>query len=253
MQRNAVRLTCASSDGKNRMALARRWASQFAVIRQAAKSVAGLAKLLTVLVTLMLGVSPPAAAGETINAAKGAGFKLGPLALGMTNAEVVKLLPLKRCSARGAAMECTAELTALGEVRSVDLTFDTATKKLRKIDLRTSYMNRYDRDRPEWNDKRLPQFLAELGIEPCPADTEEKKATYSVAIRCFNSSTQMREIGLRHYAAINYREQRPDYYILIESAPAAYRAFMKAKAETAAMKKRSATNEVRERRFLQGK
>lgn len=175
MQRNTVRFACASGHGKNRMAPARRWTSQLAVIRQPANATTVLAKVLTALVALMAGVSPSTAASETISAAKGGGFKLGPLALGMTNAEVVKLVPLKRCSAQAATMECTTELTSLGEVRSVDLTFDAATKKLRKIELRTSYMNSYDRGRAEWNnEKRLPQFLADLGIEPCPAGMDSR-------------------------------------------------------------------------------
>jgi hypothetical protein len=112
-------------------------------------------------------------------------FKLGPLMLGMTNAEVVKLLPMKDCSPEGAAMKCTVEVTALGEKRPLYLSFAIATKRLRKMELLTPHINTFDRERLDRKDARVPHLLSDLGIEPCPSEMEQKKSGYSPSVKCW--------------------------------------------------------------------
>lgn len=133
---------------------------------------------------LALPIAAAALALPTLAAASQ--LQVGPLRLGMTNSEVLKVAPLRSCAAEDGVIKCSSTIDVLGADTATDLVFDRRTKRLTEVSVRLL----------NWasDDARLQAAYADLNIKPCPSEMTGEKPTWFEKDECFAAPDQVRRV-----------------------------------------------------------
>lgn len=125
------------------------------------------------------------AAMLVIDSAAAAPLTIGPVALGMSNAEVTGVAPLKDCYPLWKnEMHCSSVLATSFGNKQVSLTFTRTSKRLTKAAV---YLYDWKPD-----DNRLGRLFQELKIRPCPAAMRGPRPHLDVTEVCYEAPNQIR-------------------------------------------------------------
>jgi hypothetical protein len=113
-------------------------------------------------------------------------FSIGPLKIGMTNAEVIARVPLTDCKQIEQKMVCAGKISTKTISEIGVLTFDRRSKRLERVDLRLM----------DWasDDPRLATLFTELNFSPCKPSNRYRELDWYVKDECIEAPDQLRQV-----------------------------------------------------------
>lgn len=166
---------------------------------------------------------------------------LGPLKLGMTNAEVAKIIALRDCHPESNQMECIGGLKTKSIDQDVRLSFKASTKRLTKISL---YLTDWASDDP-----RLAGLYTELNFNVCGKEQQGEAPSWWVKEECFEAPDQVRSIRWNGGGSSRRSSYARSIRIVVEKNEGAYGRFVLEKKKQRLVDTQNAKN----RSFSQGR
>jgi hypothetical protein len=169
-------------------------------------------------------------------------LQVGPLSLGMTNAQVIKFTTLSGCKLDADRMVCVGTIDVLGTPNEATLKFNPTTKRLEWIELR---LNDWTSD-----DARLPELYSKLNFHQCRPDMVGSKPDWFTKEECFEAPNQVRRVTWDggHIGRHGYGRAR-SINVAVFVSNGFYKTFLRKKAE----EKKQAHQAVANDNFARGK
>lgn len=147
----------------------------------------------------------------------------GPLKLGMTNAEVAKLIPMRECHPESDRMICIGTIATKDVNNDIQLTFVRNSKKLDRVEMRLR----------DWasDDARLPSLMAQLNFTPCRIGQQGRTPDWYLKEECFEPPDQVRTIAWDPGRSSRISSRVRAIVVTVQHHPSAYRLFLKRKQE----------------------
>lgn len=149
-------------------------------------------------------------------------FSIGPLKIGMTNAEVASRMSLRDCRPDGDRMVCLGTIKTKTLDDDVTLTFDRRSKRLSKAEMRLV----------DWtsDDARLPALASELNFVPCKAGSKSREPDWYLKDECIEPPDEIRRIEWDPGRTLFRKTIVRSIRVTVEHKPGIYQNFVKMKA-----------------------